>query len=52
MNPIIILVVIVVIILLILTSCIKIVPQANAMVIERLGVAVLFSTFFRLDLMK
>ena len=38
MNPIIILVVIVVIILLILTSCIKIVPQANAMVIERLGV--------------
>ena len=38
MGPIIILLVIVVIALGILASCIKIVPQANAMVVERLGV--------------
>ena len=38
MGPIIILLVIVIIALGILASCIKIVPQANAMVVERLGV--------------
>ena len=38
MGPLIILLVIVIIALVILTSCIKIVPQANAMVVERLGV--------------
>ena len=38
MGPIIILLVIIVIALVILASCIKIVPQANAMVVERLGV--------------
>ena len=38
MKSIIIFVIIVIFILLILTSCIKIVPQAHAMVIERLGV--------------
>ena len=38
MNPIIILVVIVLLILVILANCIKIVPQAHSMVIERLGV--------------
>ena len=38
MGPIIILLVVVVIALGILASCIKIVPQANAMVVERLGV--------------
>ena len=38
MGPIIILLVIVIIALAILASCIKIVPQANAMVVERLGV--------------
>ncbi len=38
MGPLIILLVLVVIALAILASCIKIVPQANAMVVERLGV--------------
>ncbi len=38
MNPIIILVIIVILVLVILANCIKIVPQANSMVIERLGV--------------
>ena len=38
MGPLIILLVVVVIALAILASCIKIVPQANAMVVERLGV--------------
>ncbi len=37
MGPIIVLVVFVILILIILASCIKIVPQAHAMVIERLG---------------
>ena len=38
MGPVIILLVVVIIALIILSSCIKVVPQANAMVIERLGV--------------
>uniref|UniRef100_UPI0040569887 SPFH domain-containing protein n=1 Tax=Agathobacter sp. TaxID=2021311 RepID=UPI0040569887 len=38
MEPIIIFIIIIVIILVILANCIKIVPQANAMVVERLGV--------------
>ena len=38
MGPLIILLVVVVIALAILANCIKIVPQANAMVVERLGV--------------